>query len=70
MKVIAFLFIILFAVSSEKLLQSDVVYAVNCASTAYTTKSGIKYEAVIILYNKIEHLLMSNLLHIRNWHEC
>lgn len=49
MKVIAFLFIILFAVSSEKLLQSDVVYAVNCASTAYTTKNGIQYEAVILI---------------------
>lgn len=52
MKVIAFLFILLFALSSQKLLQSDVVYAVNCASTAYTTKSGIKYEAVIFLFNK------------------
>ena len=29
MKVIAFLFILLFAFSSQKLLQSDVVYAVN-----------------------------------------
>ena len=49
MKVIAFLFIILFAVSSEKLLQSDVVYVVNFALTAYTTKNGIKYEAVILI---------------------